>query len=153
MSLAVADRLALADLVHRYAAGVDDREFGAVAQLFTATAELIVPEAPATLEPVRAHRGRDAIAAALAAVTTVTRTQHAVVGEVYDPGPAPGAARGRIAGIAHHWTQRADGDSDLIWYLRYRDDYQLTDAGWLIRRRALTIDAIETRPARRVRGG
>ena len=35
-----ADRAALSDLVHRYAAGVDDRQFDSVAKLFTDTAEL-----------------------------------------------------------------------------------------------------------------
>jgi len=39
----------------------------------------------------------------------------------------------------------------VVWHLRYDDDYQLTDAGWQIARRALTINAIETRPVRRLR--
>jgi 3-phenylpropionate/cinnamic acid dioxygenase small subunit len=36
-----ADRTALADLVHRYAAGVDDRQFDRVTTLFTEKAELV----------------------------------------------------------------------------------------------------------------
>jgi hypothetical protein len=150
MTLSVDDRTALSDLAHRYAANVDDRQFDSAAQLFTATAELAVPEPPAALEPVRSHRGQEAIAAALAAVATVTRTEHAIVGEVYDGADRPGAACGRIACIAHHWSQRGDEVVDLVWHLRYDDDYALTDAGWRISRRALTINAIETRPVRRL---
>ena len=39
---------------------------------------------------------------------------------------------------------------DVVWHLRYDDDYELTDAVWRISRRALTINAIETRPVRRL---
>ena len=150
MTLSPDDRMALRDLVHRYAANVDDRQFDTVATLFTATAELAVPEPPAALQPVHSHRGQAAITAAIAAVAAVTRTEHAIVGEVYDEAARPGTASGRVACIAHHWSQRGDEVVDVVWHLRYDDDYQLTDAGWRISRRALTINAIETRPARRL---
>jgi hypothetical protein len=149
-TLPVEDRAALSDLVHRYAANVDDRQFDAVAELFTFTAELTVPEPPAELRPIHSHRGRAAILAAVAAVAQAVRTEHAIVGEVYDEVPGPRSARGRIACIAHHWNERADDVIDVVWHLRYDDEYQLTDAGWRIRRRALTILAIETRPVRRL---
>jgi hypothetical protein len=103
------------------------------------------------LEPVHCHRGHDAIAAALATVAAVTRTEHAIVGEVFDAAARPGAARGRIAGVAHHWSRRGDEVIDLVWHLRYDDAYERTDAGWRISRRALTINAIESRPVRRLR--
>jgi 3-phenylpropionate/cinnamic acid dioxygenase small subunit len=150
MTLSADDRMALSDLVHRYAANVDDRRFDSVAQLFTATAELTVPEPPAALEPIHSHRGQEAIAAAVAAVAAVTRTEHAIVGEVYQEAARPGMASGRVACIAHHWSQRGDEVLDVVWHLRYDDDYRLTDAGWRISRRALTINAIETRPARKL---
>ena len=150
MSISVNEGAALRDLVHRYAAGVDDRQFVSVTALFTAAAELIVPEPPAALEPIHSHRGREAIAAAVSAVTQATRTEHAIVGEVYDEGPRPGSARGRIACIAHHWNQRSEELVDVVWHLRYDDEYELTHSGWRISRRALTINAIETRPLRRL---
>jgi 3-phenylpropionate/cinnamic acid dioxygenase small subunit len=150
----LADRAALSDLVHRYAANVDDRQFDAVAELFTPTAELTVPEPPAELRPVHSHRGQAAISAAVAAVAQTMRTQHAIVGEVYrqpsDEVPESRTARGRIACIAHHFSERADEFLDVVWHLRYDDEYALTDAGWRISRRTLTILAIETRPVRRV---
>ncbi len=40
MTLNAADRAALADLVHRYAARVDDRQFDSAAELFADDAEL-----------------------------------------------------------------------------------------------------------------
>jgi hypothetical protein len=149
--LSATDRVALSDLVHRYAAGVDDRQFNSVAELFTARAELIVPEPPTALTPIHSHRGEVAIAAAVAAVAQTLRTEHAIVGEVYDQSPRPGIASGRIACTAHHWNQRADEIVDVVWHLRYDDEYELTDAGWRISRRALTINAIETRPVRLLR--
>lgn len=146
------DRLALADLVHRYAAGVDDRRFDDVADLFTDDAELAVPDPPRSLEPVARHRGRDTVRDAVAAVAAVDRTRHAIVGEVYLVGVDTDHACGRIACIAHHWTRHADQIADVVWHVRYDDDYVRTGAGWLFARRVLTIDAIETRPVRRLRG-
>jgi hypothetical protein len=150
VSLSPTDRTALSDLVHRYAAGVDDRQFDSVAGLFTEAAELMVPEPPAALEPIHTRRGREAIADAVAAVAAVARTEHAIVGEVYDASARPGTATGRITCVAHHWSRRGEEVVDMVWHLRYDDDYQLTDAGWRISRRALTINAIETRPARKL---
>jgi hypothetical protein len=151
VTLPVADRLALSDLVHRYAAAVDDRHFVQAAELFTPTAELGVPEPPDTLQSVRWAHGHDEVLVALGTLESVTRTQHAIVGEVYTGDAGSGTARGRIACIAHHWTQTDAQITDLVWHLRYDDEYRLTDAKWMISRRALTIDAIETRQARRLR--
>jgi hypothetical protein len=154
MALSVADRASLSDLVHRYAAGVDDRRFDSVAELFTATGELVVPEPPASLQPVHAHQGRRAIAAAIAAVAQTVRTEHAIIGEVYDDGvvngPHPATARGRVACVAHHWNERSGEFIDVVWHLRYDDQYEATGEGWRISRRALTINAIEIRAARQV---
>ncbi len=147
-ALTLADRAALSDLVHSYAANVDDRRFDSVAELFTADAELAVPEPPGELRPVHSHRGQAAIAAAVAAVAQTLRTQHAIVGEVYRS--EEGVVRGRIGCSAHHFSARGDEFTDAVWHLRYDDEYALTDTGWRINRRALTILAIETRPVRRV---
>ncbi len=150
MTLTADDRAALTDLVHRYAADVDDRQFGAAAELFTTAAELVVPDPPDELRPVHTHRGQHAIAAGIAAVGRVSRTEHAIIGEVYDDAAAAGSARGRVSCVAHHWDPRGDGVVDVVWHLRYDDEYALTEAGWRISRRALTIHAIETRPVRRL---
>ena len=145
MTLSTADRLALADLVHLYAAAVDDRRFDDVIELFTETAELRLPDPPRTLEPVRSLRGRDGVRTAMAALVA-ERTEHAIVGEVYADVPEPDYALGRITAIAHHWTRSGDRVTDLVWHLRYDDEYLRTKSGWRIHGRALTINAIETRP-------
>jgi SnoaL-like protein len=147
------DRAALTDLVHRYAADVDDRRFDSVAELFTEDGELTLPDPPTTLEPVHQHRGRAAIRDAAATVAATIRTQHAVVGEVYDAGPRPGTARGRIACVAHHWIEHGDQVRDATWHLRYDDEYECVETKWRIRSRVLTIDAIDNRQVRQVRGG
>ncbi|BBX61478.1 hypothetical protein MSAS_06520 [Mycobacterium saskatchewanense] len=151
MNLSADVRGALSDLVHRYAASIDDRQFRTAAALFTAEAELAVPDPPGELGPVRRHRGLEAIAAAVAAVATVERTEHAIVGEVYDGAPRPDAATGRVVCVARHWNRRGDELADVAWHLRYDDEYALTDVGWRISRRALTINAIEIHPVRRLR--
>jgi ketosteroid isomerase-like protein len=152
VTLGADDRAALSDLVHRYAARVDDRQFISVSYLFLDDAELVLPEPPATLKPVKTHSGRAAIVEAVATVASTIRTQHAIVGEVYDADAGPDVARGRISCIAHHWIRHEEQVRDVTWHLRYEDQYRRTaDAGWRIRRRALTIDAIDTRPVRHVR--
>jgi hypothetical protein len=152
MSLNAYDRLALADLVHLYASAVDDRRFDDVIELFTETAELRLPDPPRSLEPVRRHHGHDGVRAAMLALAAVDRTEHAIVGEVYAPGDDSNYALGRITCIAHHWTTEGDQITDLVWHLRYDDEYLRTRAGWRIHGRALVINAIETRPVRRLRG-
>ncbi|KDF02095.1 hypothetical protein Y900_024980 [Mycolicibacterium aromaticivorans JS19b1 = JCM 16368] len=151
MSLSVADRSGLSCVVHRYAAAVDDRDVETVIGLFAADGELVLPDPPDVLTPARSHRGPDAIRDALAAVTSVGRTHHSIDSEVYAAGSNSAVAQGRIAATAHHFSRRTDGITDLVWYLHYDDEYQRAEPGWVLTRRALTIDAIETRPVRRVR--
>jgi hypothetical protein len=151
VTLALADRLAVADLVHLYAAAVDDRRFADVIELFTETAELRLPDPPRELEAVIVKRGRTGVGEAMAALRGVDRTEHAIVGEVYADGPEPGYALGRITCIAHHWTRAAAQVTDVVWHLRYDDEYLRTPLGWRIHGRRLTINATETRPIRRLR--
>jgi ketosteroid isomerase-like protein len=154
VTLSADDRAALSDLVHRYAASVDDRQFDVAADLFTPDAELILPDPPATLEPIRRQHGHVAISAAIAVVASTIRTQHAIVGEVYDSDPRSGVARGRVACVAHHWVRHEEQTREVTWHLRYEDEYRRAgDAGWRIRYRTLTIDAIDTRSVRHVRPG
>jgi len=127
----------LSQLVHRYAASVDDGS--GVGALFTEDGALVVPEPPG-LDPTVEHRGRDAIQAA---TTGLPPTFHAIVGEVYD------GSAGRISCVAHHVIAP---EKDLVWHLRYADAYQQVDGVWLIARRELSIDLVEVRPLTRARG-
>ncbi|TPG33761.1 nuclear transport factor 2 family protein [Mycolicibacterium hodleri] len=151
MTLSIADRLAVANLVHLYAAAVDDRRFGDVIELFTEAAELRLPDPPRELEPVIVKHGRLGVDEAMSALRAVDRTEHAIVGEVYVDAPERGYALGRITCIAHHWTRSAEQVTDVVWHLRYDDEYQRTPVGWRIHGRRLTINAIEVRPVKRLR--
>lgn len=151
MSLRTEDRLALLDLVHRYAALVDDRDPAGAAALFTDDGVLARADPPRQLGPVHEEVGPTAIEAALGALRDVPLTVHEVVGTVLDPGPDPDIARGRVACAAHHLLPGERGSTDLVWHLRYLDTYRRTPAGWRIQRRELHIDLIETRPVRRAR--
>ncbi len=151
MTLAVADQLELSGLVHRYAGYVDARRFDDVAELFTANAELILPQPPDHLEPCVRHNGHAGVRAAMAALSSVTRTHHGIVGEFYTGTPAADMATGAITGVAHHWTDSGGQFTDHVWYLRYADVYRRGEQGWRIAVRTLSIDAIEARPARQVR--
>ena len=131
----------LSQLVHRYALYVDTG--GPVASLFTPDGVLVSPDPPASLLPVVEHQGRDAITAAM---TGLPKTFHAIVGEVFTLDPA--GTTGRIACVAHHVI---GPEKDLVWHLRYADDYVQVDGSWLIARRELTIDLVEVRQLKQVR--
>ena len=146
-----ADRFALSDLVHRYAAGVDDRDFSAVVDLFVEDATLTVPDPPRTLEPAVVHKGRTEIGHAVGSVAGTERSVHAIVGETYTAATESTGASGRIVCIANHFIRDDEQVTNVAWYLRYDDEYLRTEAGWRFFSRALTIDAIETRPVRRLR--
>ena len=131
----------LSQLVHRYAAAIDDGR--SVVPLFTPEGVLVTPDPPDVLDPVIEHVGPDAIAAA---TSGLPRTFHAIVGEVYEGDRA--SPHGRIKCVAHHVIAP---DKDLVWHLRYLDDYRQIEGAWLIARRELSIDLIETRPLKRAR--
>lgn len=150
MNLSVSDRLALSGLVQRYAGCVDARRFAELTELFTADAELVLPDPPRRLEPCVRHRGHAGIGEAMSALAAVARTHHGIHGEIYTTAD-DGQATGEITGVAHHWVDDDGRLTDHVWYLRYRDTYRRDQHGWRIASRALTIDAIESRPARQVR--
>ena len=141
-----ADRAGLTDLVHRYAARVDDRDLDGVAALFTDDGVLARPGPGTSLEPTAEVVGRAEIRRAMDALSAIDRTVHEVTGLVLT-GTGAGTATGRVSGVAHH----VSGESDHVWHVTYRDDYRRVDGAWLFARRALTIVFVEDRPVRRRR--
>lgn len=153
MTLSTGDRVELTDLVARYALLTDAREFEALAGLFAADAVLVLPDPPASLEPVLEYHGPEEIRAAIGRVAFFPVTSHFLGGQVLDPGPGPGTATGWVRCAAHHLSVRKDGaPADLVWHIRYEDAYRHEEGVWRFTRRALHIDWIETRPVRRMRG-
>ncbi|WP_182348378.1 nuclear transport factor 2 family protein [Tomitella gaofuii] len=148
--LALADRIALTDLVHRYAALVDDRDLAGLGALFTADAVLRQPRPPEEMAPVDEIGGRDAIVRNFARLEGLRTTQHAVVGTVFTAGP-PGQAWGRVACIAHHVSGPDARLVDHAWHLTYEDAYRRTGDAWLIAERTLWLSWIEKRTVGAVR--
>lgn len=149
--LTIADRLDLADLSARYAQYVDQREFGLLVELFTPDAELWLPDPPESLGPVRQLVGRAAIAGSMRHLQDIPVTLHAVLGTVIEGAGRAGQASGRVAAQAHHLMVSDDQRRDLVWYLHYDDEYLRSGESWLISRRSLQIDWIETRKVRSLR--
>lgn len=135
-TLTAADRQALTDLAHRYAAGVDDRRLADVADLFCVDGVLVTPGGRST--PPARHEGRDAVRAALSQVDRMPVTFHAIVGVTLDP-MAEDEAVGRVACVAHHLVATDDGAHDEVWHLVYRDRYRRTSDGWRFAGRELDL--------------
>jgi hypothetical protein len=133
-------RSRLSDLVHRYAARVDDRRLDDVAGLFADDGVLVLPDPPARLDAHLEVIGQNAIARHLSVLGSLDLTVHQVVGEVYDR-TGPGSATGRVTCVAHH----VSGGRDVEWLLHYRDQYVEREDAWVFARRSLSIDAITTR--------
>lgn len=134
-----ADRLALQDLAHRYAAYVDDRDLDRAAGLFALDGVLVRPDRRGDPDEVV---GRAAIRAALGVLDDLPVTAHELVGQIVDR-TGPHAAEGRVACVAHHVRPAAGGDH--VWHLVYRDSYRRLDGHWLFARRALEIRFTEDR--------
>lgn len=131
------DRLAIQDLVARYAAYVDDRELDLATALFALDGVLVPPgREPAV--------GRPAVRRALGRLEKVDRTVHTIGGLVLDQ-TGPHAVEGRLTGDAHHLTRRADGTQDHVWHLVYRDSYRRVSGRWLFARRELELRFTEDR--------
>lgn len=138
------DRWALTDLVHRYAALADDGRAAELAELFVADGVLLSPDPPRSLAPVHEARGHEAIAAAITGLSALRLTVHAVGGIVLDE-VADGHVRGRTTAAAHHVTEHDGTLRDVVWHLRYLDDFRRTPHGWRFARRELHLDLIESR--------
>jgi ketosteroid isomerase-like protein len=122
-------------LSREYAARVDARDWDGAAALFTEDGVLVVPDPPEHLGPVRAHHGWAAIRDAFAELEATDCTRHEILAFESDD---------RIAGLAHHVM----GDRCIDWHLHYVDTYAESSGGWLIARRELHVDRVETHPLR-----
>ncbi|TQF69032.1 nuclear transport factor 2 family protein [Rhodococcus spelaei] len=141
----VVDRMALSDLVGRYAAAVDRRDAATVAGLFTADAEFVQPPALVRRGGSATTVGGDAIASTvLAATAHLDSTHHAVHQQVLDSTDID--AVGQTYCTAHHIYRAKDGAlRDNAVAIRYQDRYRKTDGRWQIARRELVVDFADDR--------
>jgi ketosteroid isomerase-like protein len=143
---ALADRLALRELVDRYASAVDARDADAFADLFTPDAVLAVYETEGE-DPVVEYRGHAALRKVMGLLRFYSATFHLMANHRCEIGASE--ATGETYCIAHHLTEAAGAATDLVMYIRYRDAYARTADGWRFARRDVLRQWTEERPAER----
>jgi uncharacterized protein (TIGR02246 family) len=121
----LADRQAIADLIHAYCFHFDNNEPNAVAALFTEDA--VVDYGPEATTIV----GADAIAETIAVgleQTFVATSHHVSNIQITFDGPE----RARSVTYLYAWHRYADGSPDGELWGRYRHVFVRTDGGWRI---------------------
>ncbi len=149
MTLTDHDHRLIAELINRYALHVDAREFDQVTRLFIADGVLKTPAPPKHLGPTRELVGPDAIGEELRQLEHFTMTFHGLAGHLIEA-DGPDQARGRVNCVAHHVVADGREAVDLVWHLRYADRYVRVDDAWAFARREITVELIDSRPAKRV---
>lgn len=139
-----------------YATAVDDRDGERLAQLFVADGELVVPNLPDQLGPVITRAGRQALRRVPEGLAVYERTFHQLSNHRYTVDGD--RASGEVQCVAHHLSSAAgptgavgpagSAGTDLVWYIRYHDDYRRTGEGWRFVRRELHLQWMEDHPVR-----
>jgi hypothetical protein len=138
MSPDVVDRLAIQDLVHRYAWLVDELDPEGVADLFVPDGVIAACMNPGSPEITRERRGRDEIVAVIRHLDRFLATTHAIVGHIASVDGDKGLGLTRC--IAHHVQREPASRLDLVLSLRYLDAYTRSTDGWRFQRRLLLVD-------------
>lgn len=125
----LADRVALRELVERYARIPDDRDYATVDRVFAEDATL--------LGPGFELRGRDAIRAGMQAIERYSATLHCVHNHLVEI--AGDEAEGETWCVANHLHEVDGRPHKLDWGIRYRDRYRRGAEGWRIVWRELRV--------------
>ena len=130
----IADRLALRELVDRYAAAVDARDAEAFAALFGADGELVVVRAG---HDSSTRRGPEELGEITRLLARYGSTLHLVANHLVelDGDRATGVALCQ----AHHLVDLDEVQRDLVLTIRYHDTYARTGPGWTFARREVHI--------------
>jgi uncharacterized protein (TIGR02246 family) len=142
----VADRLAIADLVHAYCQGVDRREAEEVAGLFTEDGTFVAYATPGATEPTSRSEGRSAIAKAIGMARYYRQTTHTVGNHLATVNGDRASGETRV--VAYHVLGDEGAETLMVWHIRYLDDYVRGPEGWRIRERVLRVDLETTQPLR-----
>jgi len=125
----IADRIALRELVERYARIPDDRNYALVDEVFSSDASLTGPGF--------ALQGHDAIRAAMQAIEQYSATLHCVHNQLVEIDGD--TARGETWCVANHLHEVEGRPHKLDWGIRYQDRYRREPDGWRIRQRELRL--------------
>ena len=124
---AIADRLAIGDVLTRYATALDTRDWDVFATCFT-------PDVVAHYDPVEPRHGYEAfLELARGSLEGVAVTQHIVTNHVIDI--AGDTATARSYAHAMHVRPGTEGGDQFVIAGTYEDELVRTAAGWVIRRR------------------
>ncbi|MHC5348840.1 nuclear transport factor 2 family protein [Metapseudomonas furukawaii] len=121
---------ALYELVCRYAQAVDQRDWTALARLFTSDAVLQGPGFD--------FQGVEAIIAGMSGLGRFSLTQHHVHNHLADVEELE--AQAETYCVANHLYEADTGTRKLDWGIRYRDRFACIDGLWRITRRELLLD-------------
>lgn len=142
---AASDRLALRDLVERYAWAVDARDIVGVVGLFVEDGVMLSHLLPGTEETPFERRGHDQLRRALElGLAQYDRTTHVIGGQTVDL--VGDDADGTTVCLAHH-VYRADGGEErlLVMAIRYHDRYTKVGGSWRFAQRRLRLEWREDR--------
>jgi uncharacterized protein (TIGR02246 family) len=123
------DRLALRDLVTRYARIPDDRDYDLVYEIFTRDAELVGPGF--------ALAGVEQIREAMRAIERYHATLHCVHNQLVQL--RGDEADGETYCVANHLYEADGRPHKLDWGIRYKDHFRREARGWRIARRELSV--------------
>ncbi len=142
------DEEALRHLSTAYAAAVDARDGDRFAELFMADGELVVPDFPDDLRPVITRAGHDALRNVPQGLCRHAHTFHQVSN--HQLAVDGDRATGEVQCVAHHVSAIDDGraeelraGTDVVWFIRYADEYRRTASEWKFERRALHLQWVE----------
>jgi uncharacterized protein (TIGR02246 family) len=136
----VADRLAISDLVHAYAQGVDRRDPEAVAQLFTDDGVFVAYAEPGASEPTSRSVGRAEITTAIGMARYYRSTVHTIGNHLahVDGDRATGETRC----VAYHVMGDDGAETLMVWHIRYLDTFARSAQGWRFFERVLRVDVV-----------
>ncbi len=134
------DVTAIRALAYQYASGVDRRDREGFLSAFRAAATLRVHRSgPDGDELVSTFTGHDELARVPELITRYARTFHFVGNHLCDINGD--VATGEVYCTARHLTLDAQGDTDYVMLIRYRDVYRRDPGGpWLIDDRGVFVD-------------
>ncbi len=145
-STIIADRLAISDLVHAYAQGVDRRDPEAVADLFTEDGNFVAYATPGATEPTSRSQGRAEITKAIGMARHYRQTTHTIGNHLATVEGDGATAETRC--VAYHVLGDEGAETLLVWHIRYLDSYARSPSGWRISERVLRVDLVTEQPLR-----